>query len=69
MCFGSKSSNNSTPAPSPPTTFQAMPADTSNTQQRKAAVLSSTEQPAALGSELGGATAPATGSTSTMGGM
>jgi len=54
MCFGKKSST-STPAPTPATTFQPMPADTSNTQQRQAAILSSTDnaQTPALGTDLG----------------
>lgn len=61
MCFGSKSSSPAVPAPTPPTTFQPMPSDTSNQQQRKAAVLSSTTQTPALGSDLGsGGTTPAT---------
>lgn len=67
MCFGSKSSSPAVPAPTPPTTFQPMPADTSNQQQRKAAVLSSSANPTpALGSDLGsGGTTP----TTTTGGM
>lgn len=61
MCFGKKSST-STPAPTPPTTFQPVPADTSNAQQRQAAILSSTDNGPALGTDLGtgGATTKAT---------
>jgi hypothetical protein len=66
MCFGGSKSSGATPAPAPPTTFAPVPADTSNQQQRKAAVLSSTDKPAALGSDLGsGGTTPST----SMGGM
>lgn len=63
MCFGSKKST-AAPAPTPPTTFAPVPADTSNAQQRQAAILSSTDNgPApALGTDLGtgGATTKAT---------
>lgn len=55
MCFGGKSkSSPPTPQPTQPTRFDYTPADTSNTQQRAAAIQSSTaNQPASFGAELG----------------
>lgn len=60
MCFGKKSSaptQQTTPPPTPPTTFQYVGPDTSNTQQRMAAVNAATgdNQTAmsSFGSELG----------------
>lgn len=61
MCFGGKSKSPApvVPAPTPPTTFERVNADTSNETQRKAAILSSTNdqanQPQTFGAELGSA--------------
>lgn len=71
MCFGgkSKSSPQTTPAPTPPTQFAYVNADQSNSQQRQAAVMSSTAQnnPASFGSELGAGGGAATGVNNTGG--
>lgn len=71
MCFGSKSSNNSTPQPTAPTTFDynsAQP-DNSNSQRMKA-MAASTTTPTSFGSELGGVTVkPGSPTTASMGGM
>lgn len=57
MCMGKSKSNNTqtTPQPAQPTSFQYVNADTSNSQQRQAAVNSTTNQSASssFGSELG----------------
>lgn len=60
MCFGGKSKSAAPPVPppTPPTQFGYVNADTSNSQQRKAAVMSSTadqggSQPQSFGAELG----------------
>lgn len=63
MCFGSKSK--AAPPPAQPTTFQYGPADYSNSQQQKAAILqdSPSNTQSSFGSELGtGSTTPATSS-------
>lgn len=52
MCFGGSKSS-PVPAPTPATTFNYAPADTSNRQQQQAAIMSSSTQPAAFGSDLG----------------
>lgn len=61
MCFSQKSKSTAPPPPTPPTTFQPMPADYSNAQQRKVAIASSTNDQvgssqgaSGLGSELSG---------------
>lgn len=73
MCFGgkSKSSPQPTPAPTPPTQFAYVNADTSNAQQRQAAVMSSTGQnnAASFGSELGAGGGAAMGVNNTQGAM
>lgn len=63
MCFGgkSKSSPMPVPPPAPPTQFGYVDADTSNTAQRKAAVMSSTEQEGVSGGQSFGAELGSTG--------
>jgi hypothetical protein len=64
VCFG-KSKSQPVPAPTPPTTFQPLIADGSRDAQTKAAILSSSTQPASAGSDLsgGGATTLGTGTS------
>lgn len=67
MCFGGGKKGSSqpvTPAPAAPTKFEYVNADTSNTQQRQAAINSSTgtgaaADPSSFGAELGSASAAA----------
>ena len=58
MCMGKSKSNQAqvpVPAPQQPTNFQYVNADTSNGQQKQAAINSATQgnSPASFGSELG----------------
>lgn len=63
MCFGGSKST-APPAPTPATTFDYQPPDTSNKQKTQAAILSSSTQPATLGSELGSGATTLSGTTS-----
>jgi hypothetical protein len=55
MCLGGKSKSAPPPVPAPaqPTRFEYVNADTSNTQQRQAAINSTTNQQPSFGAELG----------------
>jgi hypothetical protein len=57
MCFGKSKSSAPPPVPTPaqPTKFEYVNADTSNTQQRQAAINSTTNQQPSFGAELGSA--------------
>lgn len=73
MCLGGKSKGAPpVPAPTPPTQFGYVNADTSNSQQRQAAIKSTTDQAGgatqSFGAELG-SSAPATPATQPTGGL
>ena len=57
MCLGGKSKSAPPPVPAPAqqTKFEYVNADTSNTQQRQAAINSTTNQAPSFGAELGAA--------------
>jgi len=66
MCFGGKSKSTAAPAAQPATTFAPVVADGSRDQQQRAAVLSSSTQPATMGSDLSTGTGTLGGSAPAM---